>query len=274
MHRVSSRGYSLSGGFDRSASGGSNWGWLSVKGGSGSVDRVKLALVLICTLLGLWVFYDICCHLHHSSFDRAVSQAEGRMRSSAMVGSDGLKDATNVLRAPGMPDGQLPEPSLFRFIDYRSTTFLSSTGLLSNPIHPTHLVAARYGGLHVATMNPGSTRGNHLHRKENEVLVLIQGKFMLRVAKIGNDGTWVREDVLFEIGTSASSGAFSSSDAVISSTPIGIEILRNTCHALRNMETDPMGVAVFVSYYDMPLDATKEEPERGICRNNPVAFLA
>ena len=162
----------------------SNGGLLWTK--SGALDRHKLGLVVLLALLGLWVIYDTCAHLHQESFAEAVQRAQDDMSREGAGGS--AHAVGSVLRAPGSADGgKLPESLMFRNLDYRSTSFFNAAGVLANPIQPAHLVSKEVNGLHVATIVPGQTRGNHMHNKHSEVLVLVHGKFMLRVAMIGND---------------------------------------------------------------------------------------
>lgn len=158
---------------------------------------------------------------------------------------------------------------MFRSLDYQSTSFFSAAGVLTNPVQAEHIVSKQLNGLHVATILPGATRGNHLHARHSEVLVMVHGKFLLRVAALQNDGQWAAEDYLFEIGLPAD--PFSPVNSIVSSAPIGLQLLPDVCHALRNV--DSQSTAFFASYTIAPMDEQREEPNRDVCRAQPIAFL-
>lgn len=181
----------------------------------------------------------------------------------------GAVAAGTVLRAPGSADGKLPSSLMFRALDMQSTSFFSPAGVLTNPALPEHLVAQSINGLHVATIVPGTVRGNHMHEHTKEVLVLVHGKFLLRVSMVGNDGKWISEDHFFEIGLPPS--PFDSVDSVVSSVPIGFEIHPRVCHALKNLDTQTTGF--FASYFVTGMQEKREEPQREVCRKQKSAFL-
>ncbi len=217
-----------------------------------------------------------CCHLHKSSFDRAVARAQYEMTKPGIVGDS--KAVGTVLRSPGGAEGgELPKSSLFRFLNYHDLSFFNSAGVLLNPVLPSHLVAKSVNGLHIATIVPGGVRGNHMHLHSTEVLVLVHGRFLLRVASLGNDGVWTSEDHLFEVGVAAS--PFSTHQSTVSTMPLGIEIPTDTCHALKNIDSPAEEggtgtTAFFASYFVRPMDEKREEPDRDTCRNQKSALLA
>lgn len=232
---------------------------------SGAIDRHKVFLFAVCALLATWIFYDTCCHWHAEQYDEALENVQQQMKSAA-------GDATPVgavLHAPGAPDGQLPESKLFKYLDSQKSSFLNPAGVIAFPIQADHQVKKLVNGVHAATILPGQTRGNHLHGKVPEVLVLVHGTFLVHVAQLGNDGVWVSEDHIYEIGQPGN--PFSPSASTISSMPIGIEIPPNVCHAVRNL--DPATTAFITSYYVQDIDAKREEPNRDICKTSAKAFL-
>jgi hypothetical protein len=84
-----------------------------------------------------------------------------------------------------------------------------------------------------------------------------------------DQGVWTSEDHIFEIGLP--SNPFSNAASTISSTPIGLELPPNVCHAIRNL--DPSTTGFFASYYVLGMDEKREEPDREVCRKQPKAFL-
>lgn len=76
---------------------------------------------------------------------------------------------------------------MFTYLDSQKSSFLNSAGVLAFPLQADHLVQKTINGMHVATILPGQTRGNHMHTKHPEVIVLVHGHYLLRVAMIGND---------------------------------------------------------------------------------------
>lgn len=181
----------------------------------------------------------------------------------------GAVAAGTVLRAPGSAEGKLPSSLMFKALDMQSSSFFNAAGVLSNPVLPEHLVAKTVNGMHVATIVPGAIRGNHMHDHTKEILILVHGKFHLRVSMIGNAGTWVTEDHFFEIGLAPS--PFDSVDSVVSSVPIGFEIHPRVCHALKNLDTQT--TAFFASYFVAGMQDKREEPQREVCRKQKMTFL-
>lgn len=208
-----------------------------------------------------------CCHYHQESFAAAVARAQAEITRQGTLG--GAVAAGTVLRAPGSADGKLPTSLMFRALDMQSVSFFNAAGVLSNPIQAEHVVAKTVNGLHMATIVPGATRGNHMHDHTKEVLVLVHGKFLLRVAMVGNDGKWVSEDHFFEIGLPPS--PFDSVDSVVSSVPIGMEIPPHVCHALKNLDTQT--TSFIASYFVAGMQDKREEPQRDVCRKQKIAFL-
>jgi hypothetical protein len=159
---------------------------------------------------------------------------------------------------------------MFTNLDYQTTSFLSASGVLANPIQPAHVVANTVNGLHAATILPGSVRGNHLHESHKEVLLLLHGRFLLRVAMLGNEGVWIFEEHIFEIGVPAN--PFSTAKSIVSNSPLGIEISPSVCHALKNIDTVTVGF--FVSYFVLGSTEKRPEPNREVCKAQPLAFLS
>jgi dTDP-4-dehydrorhamnose 3,5-epimerase-like enzyme len=232
---------------------------------AGAIDRHKVFLFALCSLLATWIFYDACCHYHSTQYSSAVRNVQDQRGRSV---GDALPVGT-VLRAPGAPDGQLPESKLFKYLPGSKSSFLNDAGVIDFLVQPEHQVKKMVNNVHAATILPGKTRGNHMHSKFSELLVLIQGTFLLRAAQLGNDGVWVSEDHIYEIGQPGN--PFSGAASTISSTPIHIEIPANVCHAIRNL--DPTTTAFMATYYIQEADAKWEEPNREVCRSSPKAFL-
>lgn len=130
-----------------------------------------------------------CCHLHEASLNSAVHSLREQMKSDA----GGDSTVGGVLRSPGSPSGALPESSMFSALD-QSTSFVSEAGVLAFPFEASHFVSKQINSLHIATLLPGRTRGNHLHERHPEVIVLVHGAFLLRVASIGNEVRAQKDD--------------------------------------------------------------------------------
>ena len=114
------------------------------------------------------------------------------------------------------------------------------------------------------------TRREDIHRVAfAHLLALVCLSVLCVCVCVCAQGTWISEDHLFEIGLP--SDPFSPVNSVVSSTPIGLELPAKVCHALRNV--DSQAVAFFTSYYVLGMDDKREEPNRDICRAQPLAFL-
>ena len=241
---------------------GGNGGFFTAK--NGAIDKHKTILVFICSILFLYIFYDVCHHYHLSSLDDSIADIRDQQRATA----GDAQSVPGILTSPGSPDGALPTSAIFTYTDSQQSSYLNKAGVMAFPIQAEHELKKKVNGIHVATIAPGQTRGNHLHMKHGEVIVLVHGHFLLRVAKVGNDGDWIAEDHIYEIGIPSNPFGKAST---ISSTPIGIQIPPHVCHALRNIDSST--TAFFTSYYVLDQDAKREEPNREICKNQPKAFL-
>ncbi len=74
--------------------------------------------------------------------------------------------------------------------------------------------------------------------------------------------TWSVEDHLFEIGVN--SNPFNPIPATQSTSPIGIELEPNICHALKNIDSSTP--AFFAAYFVKDPSADRPVPDKAVCR--------
>lgn len=113
--------------------------------------------------------------------------------------------------------------------------FVDARGWVVNPIPPPY-AARPFGHLHLASMAPGAVRGNHRHRRLNELIFVWGGRSAWRVE--GPDGG---EE--FEL---------SAAELTVVEIPAGLG------HAVRNIDDH---LIYLLSYYDQPYDAAHPDVE-------------
>merc|ERR1719223_93218 len=86
-------------------------------------------------------------------------------------------------------------------VEGSATSFLSAAGSLVRPIQPSDMADGMVSQVHIATIFPNQVRGNHLHPSFRERIVLVHGRFYLRVAAEVS-GNWISENHIFEIDAS------------------------------------------------------------------------
>ena len=89
-------------------------------------------------------------------------------------------------------------------IDLQPHTWTDHRGWVTNPIEAANIQNALPGSIHIATLNPGSIRGNHFHPKSKEWLLIFGGpaRFYWRSCKEAAPHEVIIRDsgpVLFEI---------------------------------------------------------------------------
>jgi hypothetical protein len=170
---------------------------------------------------------------------------------------------------------------------YNATpTFLSRAGVLTKPILGQHYTEGLISEVHAATLMGGEVRGNHMHLDFHEVITMVHGYFLVRVAKEVQKGIWNREDHFLKIDSSLATPSVPSSpydylpsysiDQTItySSSPISLDIPPHVCHALMAINTIRKDApSFFSSYYVVPPHQTVKSPDREVCRNEKMANL-
>ncbi len=77
---------------------------------------------------------------------------------------------------------------MFRSLDFQATSFSNTAGILMRPSYVEHEEKHLVNNMHMATILPQQTRGNHRYISDQTVLILMHGRFLLRASKENNDG--------------------------------------------------------------------------------------